>query len=82
MVRKDQEKWDKFVESAFAAANLPEVPEDQLEVGTYTNRQIAERFRDNPMGLLALLMQLPKGGGAASRRSILSFAVDMRDSEE
>lgn len=72
-----QEKWDKFVESAFANANLPEVSEDQLETGTYTNRQIAERFRDEPLRLLGLLMSLPEGGGAASRRSVLSFAVDM-----
>lgn len=72
----EDNKWEAFVEAAFKAAGLPEVAEEELEVGTYTNQQIAERFRSDPMRLMTLLMQLP-GGGPASRRSILSFAVDL-----
>lgn len=74
--RLDDEKWELFVEKAFAAADLPEVPVDMLEAGTYTNTQIAEKFRQDPVGLVALLMALPKNGSVASRRSILSFAVE------
>lgn len=67
----------KFVESAFKAADLLEIDEANLELGTYTNQQIAEKI-DKPERLLALLMNLP-GSDNASRRSILSFAVDMID---
>lgn len=72
----DPKKWAEFVESAFKAARLPEVEENQLETGTYTNAQIAEKVGD-PFRLMQLLMALPEGGGDASRRQILSFAVDM-----
>jgi len=76
-------KWQKFVESAFKTAKLPEVKEEELEIGTYTNAQVAEKFRDDPLGLLKLLMGLSKmGGGNASRRSILSFAVDMIEEKD
>ncbi|MBM4401831.1 MAG: hypothetical protein FJ044_01140 [Candidatus Cloacimonetes bacterium] len=71
-----EEKWGEFVAAAFKAAGLPEVAEEELEVGTYTNRQITERFRNDPLRLISLLMQLPDGN-PASRRSILSFAVDL-----
>jgi len=78
-----EEKWQKLVNSAFEAAKLPEVTEDQLETGTYTNAQIAEKMRDKPVKFLSLLMDISQmGGGNASRRSILSFAVDMVDEEE
>lgn len=71
------ERGKKFVESAFKAADLPEIDEANLELGTYTNQQIAEKI-NKPESLLALLMNL-SGGDNASRRSILSFAVDMID---
>ncbi|MFZ5424294.1 MAG: hypothetical protein ACOZAO_00685 [Patescibacteria group bacterium] len=73
----ETEKGKQLIESAFKAANLPEVQENELETGTYTNMQIAKMF-DDPAELISLLMALPKGGGNASRRSILSFAVEMR----
>lgn len=73
----DEAKWQQFVETAFKAAGLPEVTENQLEPGTYTNAQIAEKMRGKPTKLLALLMQVSKTGGVAEKRSILSFAVDM-----
>ncbi|HUW24631.1 MAG TPA: hypothetical protein VMW04_03315 [Patescibacteria group bacterium] len=72
--------WSAFVEAAFKAAGLPEVPADQLEIGTYTNAQIAERFRKNLLGFIAVLQNLPEGDNA-SRRSILSFAAEMMDEE-
>jgi len=77
----EEEKWVAFVGAAFKAANLPDVPEDQLETGTYTNRQIADKFRSNPARLLGILMDLP-GGNDASKRAILSFVVDMVDEEQ
>ncbi|MFC1598842.1 hypothetical protein ACFL2U_02470 [Patescibacteria group bacterium] len=71
----DSEKGKELFEKAFETAGLPEVEERDLETGTYTNQQIAEKF-DDPKDLLVLLMKLP-GGDPASKRSILSFAVDM-----
>ena len=76
---EQQAKWQKFVDSAFQAADLPEVPEEQLEVGTYTNAQIAEKLQGDPMKLLSLLMGVSTMGGHAEKRSILSFAVDAVD---
>ena len=62
-------------EKVFEAAGLPEVEEKDLEPGTYTNLQLAEMAR-SPEKLLALLMKVP-GNDPASKRSILSFAVEM-----
>ena len=62
-------------EEAFEKAGLPEIDENDLEVGTYTNRQIAEMFND-PVALTALLMMLPDNDHA-SKRSILSFTVEI-----
>ncbi len=73
------QKGKEFIEAAFKAANLPEVKETDLEPGTYTNQQIAEKV-DNPEKLLALLMGLP-GNDRASKRSILSFAIEMEEPE-
>ena len=69
------EKGKEFIERAFRAADLPEVNEADLEPGTYTNQQIAEKVK-NPVELLALLMNLP-GDDRASNRSVLSFAAEM-----
>jgi len=73
----ETEKGKEFIQSAFKAANLPEVNKNQLETGTYTNQEIAKMFND-PRDFMVALMRLPHGGGKASRRSILSFAVDLR----
>jgi hypothetical protein len=73
-------QYQKLVEASFKAAGLPEVDEKDLETGTYTNAQIAEKLRGNPMKLVQLLMSLDAmGGDVATKRSILSFAVDMPD---
>ncbi|HEY4505423.1 MAG TPA: hypothetical protein VJG67_01915 [Candidatus Paceibacterota bacterium] len=80
-VQNDETRWAAFVESAFKAANLPDVPKDELETGTYTNRQIADNFRQRPIEFMSLLMDLPDGSDA-SRRSILSFAVDLIEDEK
>ena len=69
------EQGQKLFEEMFKAADLPEVEESDLEPGTYTNQQIAEKFGD-PKDLILLLMKLPQGVGNASKRSTLSFAVD------
>ncbi len=74
-------KWYMLVAKAFKAAELPEVTKDQLEAGTYTNLEIAEKFRGDRMRLVMLLMNLPQAGGHASMRSILSFAVEQIESE-
>lgn len=65
----------EFFTKVFEAAGLPEVDEKDLEPGTYTNRQIAEKVV-SPEDLLFMLMGL-LGGCQASKRSILSFMVDM-----
>ncbi len=72
----DTELGKQLVEAAFKAANLPEIDEASLEPGTYTNQQIAKKV-DNPEKFVALLLGLPSGDDFASKRSILSFAVDM-----
>ena len=74
-------KWQNFVAAAFNAAELPEVGENDLELGTYTNAQIAEKLRGNPGRLLSLLMNVSKMGSPAQKRSILSFAVESIESE-
>ena len=76
--KSPEEKWQEFADAAFEAAGLPEVSEDQLEVGTYTNAQISEMLHGNGEKLLALLMQVSDiGDDVAAKRSVLSFAVDM-----
>lgn len=72
----DEDKWRVLVKAAFDAAGLPEVDEKDLETGTYTNKQIAERFRDRPKKLIELLISVTGFGSEAERRSILSFVVD------
>ncbi len=79
--QQEQKKWQNFVETAFKAADLPEVTEDQLEAGTYTNAQIAEKLRADPLKLISLLMGVSTLGGCAEKRSVLSFAVDMIDTK-
>ncbi len=75
--QEQEAKWQKFVETSFKAAGLSEVDQSQLETGTYTNAQIAEKLRDDPQKLLSLLMNVSNMGNEAEKRSILSFAVDM-----
>ncbi|MBI2121915.1 MAG: hypothetical protein HYT98_02225 [Candidatus Sungbacteria bacterium] len=70
----DTEKGQEFFKKAFEVADLPEVDGDVLEQGTYTNRQIAEKA-GSPEKLLSLLMNV--SGDRATKRSILSFAVEM-----
>lgn len=78
----DEAKWQKFVTIAFEAAKLPEVTEDQLEAGSYTNVQIAEKLRDDPLRLLSLLNGVSRMDSPVEKRSILSFAVDIVESEK
>ena len=75
-------KWYTLVAKAFETAGLPEFTKDELEAGTYTNLEIAEKFRDDPMRLVTLLMHLPQAGGHASMRSVLSFAVENIESQK
>lgn len=70
----------KLMAAAFEAAELPEVDETDLEIGTYTNLQLAEKS-GSPEKLLMLLMRLPREINSASRRSIMSFAVEMWEGE-
>lgn len=72
----DTEAGKAMIQQAFEAIGLPEVEEDDLESGTFTNQQIAEKF-EYPAELISILKGLPKGS-PASMRSLLSFAVDMR----
>ena len=81
-IDNQEEKWQQFVSAAFSAAKLPEVTPDQLETGTYTNVQIADKLRDDPLRLTALLMKVENVGSNVSKRSILSFAVDIIESEK
>ena len=54
--------------------------EKDLEPGTYTNQQIAEKA-GGPVELVHLLLGLPEHIDQASKRSILSFAVDSSSEE-
>jgi hypothetical protein len=72
-------KGQDLVREAFKAAGMPEVKETDLETGTYTNQQIAEKFED-PMMFLTMLMQLP-GDDPVVKRSVLSMAVDMQQQQ-
>lgn len=65
------------VEEAFDAAGLPEVLESELEAGTYTNAQFMKAMADDLGVLLGYIKQLPSLDSAASKRSTLSFAVEM-----
>ena len=70
------DKGQKFVQAAFDEVNLPNIPENQLEPGTYTNQQIAAKCV-SPVALLVLLRQLPKDTTNESRRAVLSLGVDV-----
>lgn len=72
-----ESKWKEFYQLCFKTAEIPEVKQEDLEVGTYTNQQIAEHFRKEPEKLVAVLMQLPKDANPGSKRSILSFLIEM-----
>ena len=80
--RQDNGEWQKFTEAVFKAADLPEVTEDQLEPGTYTNAQIAEKLRDDPIKFMGLMMDVSNMGNQVQKRSLLSFIVDMIVSKE
>ena len=71
----ETEDGQELFEAIFKAVDLSEVEERDLEIGTYTNRQIAEKF-DDPRKLTAILMSLPNTS-PASKRSIMSFTVDL-----
>lgn len=68
--------WQEIVEIAFEVAGLPEVDPSQLEIGTYTNAQIAEKLRGDTGRLLTLLRRVSNLGNEAAKRNILSIAVD------
>ncbi len=71
------ENFDEVAKTAFINAGIPEVEKEELETGTYTNAEMIEKMRTNPSKLLHLIMRVSEMGDAASKRSILSFAVDM-----
>ena len=73
---QDTEKGRVFINKVFSDIGMPEVTEAQLEVGTYTNAQLASHFED-PIQLYNVLCQLNPHNSAASNRSILSFRVEM-----
>lgn len=73
----DTEKGKELIEKAFETAGMPEVEEAELEPGTYTNLQLAQKA-GSPEKFVTLLMKLPDGS-PASKRSILSFAVEKDD---
>ena len=74
------ERGEELFESMFETAELPEIDSKDLEPGTYTNRQIAEKF-DDPAELIEVLMSLP-GNSPASNRSVLSVYVKKMESDK
>ena len=73
----ETEKGKTLIKSAFDDAGMPEVTKDQLEVGTYTNADLAAFFND-PMEFLMMTMKVSKSGDSpVSKRSVMSFAVEM-----
>ena len=73
----DTEQGKSLIKSAFDDAGMPEVTKDQLEVGTYTNADLATFFSD-PMDFLMMAMKMSGSvASPTSKRSIMSFAVEM-----
>jgi hypothetical protein len=70
-----EERWNFFVTTAFKAVDLPEVAEDALEEGQFSNASIAESFRHNIPHLVSLLIRLPEEATTTEKRNILSAAV-------
>ena len=63
----------RFLKTAFAKADLPEIKKKDLEPGTYTNLEIAERTKSVEYLAQLLVMfidELPE-----EKRALLSFAV-------
>ncbi len=73
----ETERGKALIKSAFDDAGMHEVTKDQLEVGTYTNADLAAFFSD-PMEFLIMTTKMSKSGTSpVSKRSIMSFAVEM-----
>ena len=70
-------RWQRFFKSQFNAIDLPEVEEDQLAYGLYTNTQIAEKFKANPYKIIPLLKIVDPNFDEYTKRSILSQAIDV-----
>ncbi|PJE50699.1 MAG: hypothetical protein COV29_03115 [Candidatus Yanofskybacteria bacterium CG10_big_fil_rev_8_21_14_0_10_36_16] len=60
--------------TAFAIVDLPEVKEENLEKGTYTNKQIA-RMCETPQKLMTLLKGLPTTATHKKLRIIISSRI-------
>jgi hypothetical protein len=65
-----------YVKKAFKNAGMPEVERKDLEAGTYTNEDLAAFF-PNKDAFWHALNQLRFSNDPRSKRSILSFAVEM-----
>ncbi len=72
------EEYEALMLRGFAEAGLPEVDDDQLEAGTYSNATIKEMMRQQPLALAHLLSEIARSSDSpAAKRSTLSFGVDM-----
>lgn len=71
------EKWKKLVEDAFEAAGLPEVSEDQLEAGAYTNAQMIEKMKGKIFRLVDILLNVDSNYSPAYKRSVVSFTINL-----
>jgi hypothetical protein len=71
----DNEKDKALASSMFAVAGLTEHQSAKLDPGTYSNEEIARKFKD-PYKLLRFLMNLPRSESEVYNRSIASIALD------
>lgn len=76
-VRQTDEQYAEFIRRAFELAEMPEVEEDQLEEGCYTNAHITSLFREDPHGLVIAILALPKTEVEISKRRLLSMTCDI-----
>jgi hypothetical protein len=79
------DKWQEVAAAVFVDMGMPEVAQEQLRPGDYTNAEIIEGFRDESLGLLISLNELrelaEKSHGLDIRR-VLSFALDKKKEKE
>ncbi len=71
----NSKRGQSLLEEAFKMGGLPEVKEDDLATGIYTNQQIAEKC-ETATQLIIKIESLSAYSNLATKRAILSFWVD------
>lgn len=73
----DKRTVREILENGFRGINLPEIQEEDLPFGAYTNKQMIGIFLERPLTLLALMTEVPLfKGDPFKKRRLLSEIVD------